>query len=207
MSAQNSSAELIVTGFGPFEDHDYNPSTDAAKALAEARDSEARLLPVTYTTAAQFARAHLQSLHGPALFVHLGLGSTRHKICFERCAQNERDDRPDQLEHRHQSQLPDTQPVFDEPHEQRSTRLDVASLVESFNHRCPDDLPRARASDDCGSYVCNALYYHTLRACERHATHGADALFIHIPSLPPPRARRLGRILASVLTPVFIASH
>lgn len=204
MSLSNPAAKLIVTGFGPFEDHDYNPSTDAAKALAETRDTEVRLLPVTYTTAAQFARAHLQSLRRPTLFVHLGLGATRHHICFERCARNHRDGRPDQLERRHKSRLPDTQPIVDEPRDKRSTGLDVASFVQSFNHRCPDDLPPARVSDDCGSYVCNALYYQTLRACERHVTHRADALFIHIPSLPPPRARRLGRMLASLLIPASL---
>lgn len=195
-------AELVVTGFGPFGDHNYNPSTDAARALADVHDTKPHLLPVTYTTAAQFARAHLQSSHGPLLFIHLGLGSRRSQVCFECRARNERDATPDQIERRHDSDgLPSAQPVVDEPHRRRSTEIDVASLVASYNRRRPGDLPPARVSDDCGAYVCNAIYYHSLRACEGATNHFADALFVHIPTLSPPRARRLGRMLASVLTP------
>lgn len=192
--------ELIVTGFGPFGDHRYNPSTDAARALADTHRIDAHFLPVTYTTAAQFATAHLQASSGPLLFIHLGLATTRDEICFERLAHNERDATPDQLEERHQSLLPDSQPVADEPHHRRSTGLDLHSLVDSFNGRRPTDLPVARVSDHCGSYVCNALYYHSLRACEQASPRQTDALFIHIPHLTPPRARRLGRMLGSVFT-------
>ena len=204
MSRSTPSAELIVTGFGPFGAHSYNPSTDAARSLADARGTEAHLLSVTYTTAAQFARAHLHRARRPVLLIHLGLGARRSRLCFEHRAKNERDDRQDQLEMRHDSALPGTQPVFDEPPTKRSTGLDVDALAASFNERRPDDLPRARTSDDCGSFVCNALYYHSLRACDRYAPSGSDALFIHIPELSPPRARRLRRMLASLFIPKAI---
>lgn len=207
MRSSNSSRELIVTGFGPFGDHRYNPSTDAAKALADVRATAPHLLSVTYTTAAQFARAHLETSSDPVLFVHLGLAADRNRVCFEHCAHNERNATPDSIEQRHDTSLPSCQPIVDEANRRRSTHVDVDSLVTAFNHRRPDDLPPARKSDDCGSFVCNALYYHSLRACDRHSTRFADAIFIHLPRLSPPGARRLGRFLGSVLTGVPAGVH
>lgn len=203
MISATGNTRLVVTGFGPFGEHEYNPSWDAARVVGDELDVDAHLLSVTFNAAAQFAGAHLRAAAPrPLLFVHFGLGATRRNICFERCAQNERDDTPDRIEKTHCSRLPSRQELVAESRRQRFSRLDIAELVDRYGAR---DLPSARISEDCGSFVCNALLYHSLRACEnaRSAGQMADALFIHVPPMESSRAEKLGRHLAKeVLTPL-----
>lgn len=200
-TADDPTITWLVTGFGPFGDHEYNPSGDAAEALAATLGTSAHLLDVTYGSAAQFANAHLRaSSAGAMTFVHLGLGANRDRVCFEHRAANERHDRPDRRERRLDAELPGHQPLVEENRDLRTTGLDLASMVDRYQSRRPPELPPACISDDCGRFVCNAIYYHSLRACERASLNGrdADALFIHIPSLSGGHARRLGEYLAGL---------
>ncbi len=200
MNASNLDARLVVTGFGPFGDHEYNPSWDAARALGESLEVDAHLLSVTFNSASQFAVAHLRANSPkPMLFVHLGLAARRELLCFERRAANERDDTPDKLEQAHCSRLPSRQPLHSENRQHRFSRLDFDELVQRYETgEKPVELPPARLSEDCGNFVCNALLYHSLRACEKARAHGqfADALFIHIPPMDSATAAHLGEYLA-----------
>ena len=199
-----TSTQVVVTGFGPFGDHDVNPSWDAADSAADILDIDAHLLPVNFQTAAQFAGAHLR-LPGrrPVLFVHFGLGTSRDQVCFERRAANRRDNTADERERRSDVDLPDHQPLIDDNRDQRYSRLDFERLVDTYNDGCSNDLPTARISEDCGSFVCNALLYHSLRACRSAQSKGqpAEALFIHIPKLDADDARRVGARVGALFTP------
>lgn len=193
----------LVTGFGPFGDHDYNPSGDAAVALADrlVQGSRSHLLDVTYTTATQFAPAHIETTgRAPLRFIHLGLGAQREHVCFERVAVNRRSSRPDRLERNHGTELPGEQPLVDENRDRRTTSIDLKSLVDDYTSLMATALPKAKISDDCGRFVCNAIYYHSLRACQRCRLAGrsAQAVFIHIPILDSDRAHRLGTALGEL---------
>jgi pyroglutamyl-peptidase len=207
MNSSNLDARLVVTGFGPFGDHDYNPSWDAARALGETLDVDAHLLSVTFNSASQFAGAHLRANSPrPMLFVHFGLAARRTEICFERRAKNERDHTPDELEKAHQPKLPDSQPIHSENRRQRFSRLDFQDLITRFDEGDKrGEFPAAKISEDCGNFVCNALLYHSLHACEKARGRGqfADALFIHIPPMDQNQATLLGHYLArQVFTPL-----
>lgn len=205
MATMVETIRLVITGFQPFGDHEYNPSWDVAQAMAEVANTTPRLLPVTFMTAAQFARAHLTAARPiPLLFVHLGLAADRREICFERRARNERDGKADNIERLLPIKLPRRRALIPDERAERIALLDLAQMAQAFNAGADQDgLPTARISDDCGNYVCNALLYHSLRACEssRAQGHPAQAIFIHVPDVDPDRARRIGHHLARVITP------
>ncbi|TXD34159.1 hypothetical protein FRC98_19170 [Lujinxingia vulgaris] len=212
MTSQTSPIHFVITGFEPFGDHAYNPSWHAARNLADTLDSRsarAHLLSVTYTSAAQFARAHLESRAtapgSRVIFVHLGLAARRDHLAFEERALNRRDHIPDNAERPLNPALPPEQPLLtgDLPH--RHTHLPLAELQTCYEHLRTDDLPPSKLSQDCGSYVCNALLYHSLRAAEAARAHGihADAIFIHLPPLTPDQAHRTGRALAKSFIALF----
>lgn len=188
---------LIITGFGPFADHSYNPSWDAAQALAAAVEAEATQLPVTFDAAACFASEHLRESPDASLFfVHLGLAANRSHICFEQCAKNQRSGVGG-----HSVGDDAGEPLIDAGPTQRHPGVDVLSMVDGFNQMASREALKARISHDCGSFVCNALFYHSLGACEaaRRRDRWADAIFIHIPTLSPRRARLLGTQLTGVV--------
>ncbi len=188
---------LVVSGFGPFGEYSHNPSWDVAKAFANTLGEEAHHLSVTYTAAAQFASAHLRSKpHRKTCFLHFGLRANGRHIDLERQAINERDGRPDTVEARHSASLPTAQTLLDAAPRVRTSGLFLGDLADRYNGRRSPEMPEATTSDDCGRYVCNAIYYHSLHACERNGSAGSEALFVHVPAMTTVAARRLGRCLA-----------
>ncbi|WP_158542406.1 hypothetical protein [Lujinxingia litoralis] len=205
MPLLDPSTHFVITGFEPFGDNAYNPSWDTAQALAEGLGLQAHLLSVTYSSAAQFARAHLEARPAeqrlsPTLFVHLGLAARRTRLSFETRALNRRNNTPDNVERPLNPRLPDEQPLRADDLEQRHPHLDLARLCTLYQELRAPDLPPGQLSQDCGAYVCNALLYHSLRAAELARQRGqiADAIFLHLPPLSPEQAHQLGHTLATV---------
>ncbi len=193
---------LVITGFGPFGHHAHNPSWDVARAFADVLGHKAHHLSVTYTAAAQFAAAHLRSHpRQSTCFLHFGLRADGRHIDLEGRAINERDGRPDTVEARHGASLPPAQTLVDAAPRVRSSGLDLPFLADCYNQGRPAVMPTATTSDDCGRYVCNALYYHSLNACDRQGAADSHALFIHVPAMTPVSARRVGRYLANCWRP------
>ena len=54
------------------------------------------------------------------------------------------------------------------------TTLPVKELTKSLRKTGYDVMP----SDDAGRFVCNYVYYHSLRFAEQH---GIKSLFVHVP--------------------------
>jgi pyroglutamyl-peptidase len=206
MNLSAPEVRVLVTGFSPFGDHPYNPSWDAARAIALELDCIPRLLPVTFTTAAQFARAHLTAAHPLGLFfIHLGLAAGRERLALETCARNRRDDTPDNLEKTLPIRMPrGERPLISEDRPERRPLLPLSELARAYES-IREDLPAAELSDDCGHFVCNALFYHSLRACEAARARGqlAQALFFHLPPMTEELARRTGTTLARALRETF----
>uniref|UniRef100_A0A0E0LNW8 Pyrrolidone-carboxylate peptidase n=1 Tax=Oryza punctata TaxID=4537 RepID=A0A0E0LNW8_ORYPU len=60
------------------------------------------------------------------------------------------------------------------PSAQGQTTLPVNELTKSLRKTGYDVMP----SDDAGRFVCNYVYYHSLRFAEQH---GIKSLFVHVP--------------------------
>uniref|UniRef100_A0A0D9X213 Pyrrolidone-carboxylate peptidase n=3 Tax=Oryzinae TaxID=1648021 RepID=A0A0D9X213_9ORYZ len=56
----------------------------------------------------------------------------------------------------------------------RETTLPITELTKSLRKTGYDVMP----SDDAGRFVCNYVYYHSLRFAEQH---GIKSLFVHVP--------------------------
>lgn len=194
----------LWTGFEPFGDHDSNLSAEVARAAAarggtlEGASHDYRVLPVTVEAAREFAEETVAD--GDVEYViQLGLAESRSAISLERRARNRRGCRPDEA-----GVAPDAvQPLVDGAPDRFEAELDVDRLCERLAARVDkvgpphSRLPPIRPSDDAGDFVCNALYFHSLRRA--HSTSGAPRiLFIHVPSMSERKARGLGRLLAEV---------
>lgn len=194
----------IITGFQAFGEHQYNPSWTVAEAMAEQLGVQPRLLPVTYTMASQFAAAHLKAAHPENLFfIHFGLSADRGVLSFECLAKNERDCLPDNLE----CTLPistqkSARALLPEGRVDYQIGESLRGLVEIYEKNRPQELPQGVLSQDCGTYVCNALLYHSLRACEDARKEGqtSKALFIHVPAMNKELARSVGIYMAKVFS-------
>jgi pyroglutamyl-peptidase len=160
---------FLVTGFGPFPGCPVNPSGALAEAVARRLGIEARVLPVTWDVPARLA-AEVGAFDG---VVALGVARGRRGVDVERRAVNLA-----------ASALPDA-----------AGALGGGPLVpgapealEGLLHRAPFDAAveaaRARGlpvgySDDAGRYLCNALFFHLLRAADGRRPVG----FVHVPHL------------------------
>lgn len=56
----------------------------------------------------------------------------------------------------------------------QQTRLPVNEITKAMVKMGYDVMP----SDDAGRFVCNYVYYHSLRIAEQH---GTKSLFVHVP--------------------------
>lgn len=192
---------LLYTGFEPFGEHDYNPAWDVARAASEQLrgegTSEAVRLPVEFEAVRNWAFEEVSKFAGEAVpdaIVQFGLGESRTTIDLESTARNVRGcrvdeegarrDEPGRLCSGAPDRLDSTAPVG-------AIRARLASRIDS------PAIPDPSVSEDAGDYVCNALYYHTLRRI-RSTDAGADVLFVHVPRLEPGGAQRVGAIFGDV---------
>jgi pyroglutamyl-peptidase len=174
--------EYQFTGFQPFLAHAYNPSWDAATAAAEALASRAYELEVTFEAAERDAAWLVQPGRCVVMF---GLAAKSVDVRFERFAHNVRGIAP--LE---EGPLDDSEDTL------RETAVDIGALAMAWDEvALKHGLPRAALSRDAGNYVCNAIYWHALGACENDA----QALFVHIPPVTPEIAKEIGQRLAGLL--------
>lgn len=168
---------VLLTGFGPFPGVPRNASGPLARALAAA--ARRRFPAVTFRSATlptEWAAAprrlrQLLAGHRPALALHFGVSERAHGFVIETQARNVRAAIYDAAGVVAQSEAV----VEGGPEVLRST-FPARSIVERLQEA---GLP-ASLSDDAGSYLCNALLYHSLR----YAADAAGPMssgFIHVP--------------------------
>lgn len=177
-------AAIVFTGFEPFGACAVNPSWDVARIAAEASDIPARadLLPVTFRAAAEYGATVLADPGAPAALIHVGLSGDRNWISLERFGRNASGDGKDNDGASRPGRL-----VADGP-ELLETGFDLDALAAGL---AADTGREVRVSDSAGAYVCNAIYYHSLR-------HARDArvLFVHVPMMDEVESRSVGETLA-----------
>lgn len=165
---------ILLTGFGPFDAADRNPSRDAVRLVAAGWDRPERLvtaeLPVTWAGAGPALAEHL-SASEPDLFVGVGLAGGRDRVSLERLAVNLRDARIADTD----GVRPDESPVV----EGAPTALWTSLPVKATLARLTAEGLAAELSMTAGTYLCNAVFFHAaLWASERA---GRRAGFVHVP--------------------------
>jgi pyroglutamyl-peptidase len=165
---------VLLTGFGPFDGADRNPSREAVGLVAAGWDRPERLvcaeLPVTWAGAGPALAEHIAAC-SPDLVVGVGLAAGRHGVSLERLAVNLRDARiPDA-----DGVQPGEGPVVDGAPTALWTTLPVKTTVARL---VAEGLP-AELSMTAGTYLCNAAFFHAaLWAAELP---GRRAGFVHVP--------------------------
>lgn len=110
---------------------------------------------------------------GRVIWLHLGVNSGATRFAIENQAVNEATFRcPDEL-----GWKPQRIPIVSEDGgitRSRETSLPVNDIAKALSKKGYDVVP----SDDAGRFVCNYVYYHSLRFAEEHKT---KSLFVHVP--------------------------
>jgi pyroglutamyl-peptidase len=168
----------VVTGFGPFEDVEYNPSADIARALEadpppgiEVRAAE---LPVTFDGAPVAVRQAVEAIlpTRPELLVGLGVQKEAYFRLERRARGALVGERTDNSGETASSAGVDAGPDME-------TSLDLEALADVLRAAGADDV---RVSEDAGGYVCERTYHALLSA---GTLLPAPAVFLHIPPAGP----------------------
>lgn len=110
---------------------------------------------------------------GQIILVHFGVNSGATRFALENQAVNEATFRcPDELGWK--PQRVQIVPSDGSISRTRETTLPVKELSKSLRKGGYDVIP----SDDAGRFVCNYVYYHSLRFAEQHSV---KSLFVHVP--------------------------
>ncbi|KAF8085401.1 hypothetical protein N665_0668s0032 [Sinapis alba] len=162
---------IHVTGFKKFLGVSENPTEKIAnnlKAYVEKRGLPCGLSLGSCTvleTAGEGAKSQL--------YLHLGVNNEATKFAIERQAVNEAHFRcPDQL-----GWQPQRLPIVVEDGsilKAKETSCSTKSIFKSLKNRGFNVVQ----SDDAGRFVCNYVYYHSLRFAEQK---GHKSLFVHVP--------------------------
>lgn len=161
-------APLLITGFGPFEGVEHNPSGELARLLGQRPDCRGCELPVTFCGAPEVLDQELMDLGQPPLGI-LSLGV--HPGQGFRLEQQARGtllgDRPDN-EGITVSSLGLEGEVL-------STSLDLEALEAALRGA---GARQVEQSQDAGAYVCERVYFCSL---QRGRDLGVVVLFLHVP--------------------------
>ncbi|MDF1489095.1 pyroglutamyl-peptidase I family protein [Tessaracoccus caeni] len=151
---------ILLTGFEPFGGSATNASWDVALAVADAWDAQGEgarlvtaLLPVTYAGAPEVV-AGIVEREQPVAVLHLGLSGRVPKVEIERVALNLADAR-----------IPDNagaQPLDESLDPDGPPALFATIPVKAALAACQEQGLPVELSLSAGTYVCNAVMYHSL---------------------------------------------
>ena len=166
---------VLLTGFEPFAEWRTNPSGEVARRLDGATAAGAlvvgRVLPVNLRGLEERLRRLLDEVR-PVAVVATGLAPASPVVRLERFAVNLADFRiPDGA-----GEMPREVALAPEGAVALASRLPLGLTLEAL---LTAGIP-AVLSNSAGTYLCNALMYTALAACERHVPAG----FVHLPNTP-----------------------
>ncbi|HEX6881942.1 MAG TPA: hypothetical protein VF530_01095 [Planctomycetota bacterium] len=172
--ARRAKPLVLVSGFGPFEQVERNPSGEIARALAARPPAGlrvvARVLPASFARGPRGWDALLARSGTPVLCLALGVAK-RPGFRLERWASPRLKLVP----------RPDVDGHSAHAHSRRGARLatslPLAPVRAALRRR---GVERVRVSSSAGGYVCERVYHHLL---QRAAERGLPALFVHVPPL------------------------
>lgn len=179
--------KLIVTGFGPFQGVERNPTSDLVQLLEDYGHKlaegclgliETHVLEVSAHSVKQFLESEVYETHQcaqrPTVVVHLGVDTKAERLRLEWQAFNDATFRvPDEDGWQPDHKVIDSS--LQHPWGTRLiTKLPISLIVESLQQK---GYP-VQSSQDAGRFVCNWTYYVSLQHCKHHTK-------------PPPAAARL----------------
>jgi len=196
---------VLWTGFEPFGIHDYNPSWDVARfagvATPRPLEAEVERLPVEFDVVRRWTAERL-SPTAPTLAIHVGLADSRSTIDVEAIAHNRIGDRVDEAGDGAARRVVD--PTADD------SRITTPFPVEQFASELDEvletpDFPELAISESAGQFVCNALYFHSLRRLAGPEGVGGQSasVFIHVPPIDSATAARLGALIGGTVGDLF----
>ncbi|CAN0923978.1 Pyrrolidone-carboxylate peptidase [Linum grandiflorum] len=204
------SVVIHVTGFKKFQGVVHNPTETIVNNLKDYVEKKRGGLPAGVTlgsctileTAGEGARTMLyQTLESSTtnaaakneqvVWVHLGVNSGAVRFAIERQAVNEATFRcPDEL-----GWQPNNHPIIPEdggPTSAIETCCSVDEMLRFLKKKGFDVM----ISDDAGRFVCNYVYYHSLRFAKQK---GHKSLFVHVPLFTRVDEETQMQFVASVL--------
>jgi len=169
---------ILLTGFGPFPGMPVNASGELAGRLARAARARypccrivAGVLPTEWEAAPRLLALLLDDTR-PALALHFGVSRDAEGFVLETQARNATSAIEDAA-----GALPERACVLDRGPPLLAARLRKQAVFMSLAEA---GLP-ARLSRDAGSYLCNMVFYHSLRRAAE-ASQPRLVGFVHIPA-------------------------
>lgn len=175
---------VVVTGFGPFGEHDVNASWVAVQelqrlGLKDDIELVTKCLPVLYDTVDTTVPV-LWKEHDPVLMVHTGVSSVASELTLEQQGHNKDYNKPDV-----ECKYPNTKDyncIVGGP-DCILSHINMAIVCDQVNRmeHCP---VKAVVSYNAGRYLCGYCYYMSLH-------HSSDSsVFVHVPPLNQPYSGR-----------------
>lgn len=165
--------KILVTGFLPFQNEKLNPSQLLVESLCDSENLDKLILPVSYVESFAMIKTKLQRCHYDKI-LHFGLASGRAKIGLERFAINWcESEYPDEY-----NVLRTGEEIVKNSQQMLTTDLNLREWLRELKQQ---NIP-AEISVSAGAYVCNCLYYQTLKWLEENQR-PKNALFVHLPKI------------------------
>ncbi|WP_349408625.1 pyroglutamyl-peptidase I [Pseudalkalibacillus sp. SCS-8] len=166
---------LLLTGFEPFLDHDFNPTERIVTVLngekIGAYEVVGRVLPVDYEMAAPELLNAVDEVK-PDAVISLGLAAGRNKITPERVAINVNDGVKDNT-----GRIPVDEPIVEGGNAAYFSTLPIRQMVNRLQEV---GIP-AEISNTAGTYLCNNVMYTLLHDFEEKGVNVPSG-FIHVPA-------------------------
>nr|CAD7447717.1 unnamed protein product [Timema bartmani] len=167
---------VVITGFGPFGEHDVNASWVVVKLLSTMNIKEdlgvellIEEIPVGYECVSSKV-PHLWEIHKPLLVIHVGVSSRDNTIVLEGCAHKSGYTKYDIFG----LTPPQGQCSLGE-NNRLENALDLKYISSEVNKANLDVI--TTVSTDAGRYLCEFIYYTSL------SIDASRTLFIHVPPL------------------------
>lgn len=168
---------ILVTGFGPFGDHQINASWEAVKLLPDEFKGYLivkKEVPVSYEDVDDQIPSLWMSLR-PRLVIHVGVSSEARKITIEKAANRKGYVKLDCYGKKHATGDVCPANLGDEC---INTEIDPASLCDILNYH--ETEIKYGTSENAGRYLCEYIYYTSLRLDKY------KCIFVHVPPLGSP---------------------
>ncbi|XP_046864284.1 pyroglutamyl-peptidase 1-like [Xenia sp. Carnegie-2017] len=177
---------VLVTGFGPFAEHEVNASWEVVKELANmGLDGKGNLvikeIPVSY----DYVLAHVPELwrkYKPKLCIHVGVSSITEVVQLEKHAYNSNYSLPDIND-----EWPPNNECVKGGHECHQTNIDVAKVCQQLKKN--DNPCKVDTSSDAGRYLCEFIYYMSMNERLKPEFSSSSVLFVHVPMLDKPYSK------------------
>lgn len=172
--------KLLLTGFGPFDQHSINFSQDVVLELNNSNIAQfnvtSKILPVSFSKIPEMIISLIES-ETPDVILSLGIASDRTKITPELCAVN-----------KIHSEFCDNDGVIIKDsiinangEDIYHSNLSIHNIVEKLKNQ---NFP-CETSSDAGTFVCNLVLYSSLHYIQQNNLK-INAGFIHLPTCLQP---------------------